>query len=204
MAFCQNCGKELMDGAKFCDSCGTPAGNTGSENQRKQVFDGELKKCPSCGAILSSDDLKCPQCGIELRNIKASSSVTNFNSVLFNTPKSDRADFITSFPIPNAKEDFFEFLYIAVGSVTQPCSAPLGSIDDQIRTAWINKYKQLKTRAPFIFAKDPESLAQVNQIFKTTKIRIPSWQKFLIFFFGGFAALIVLLVVLTNLGILNW
>ncbi|UTC43138.1 zinc-ribbon domain-containing protein [Treponema sp. OMZ 857] len=53
MAFCQNCGKELMDGAKFCDSCGTPAGNTGSENQRKQ--DDMFLIAGRCGTLIRRD-----------------------------------------------------------------------------------------------------------------------------------------------------
>ena len=28
MSFCSNCGKELMDGAAFCEECGTPVEQT--------------------------------------------------------------------------------------------------------------------------------------------------------------------------------
>ena len=43
MAFCQNCGNQLAADAKFCSNCGTPAGSTGTENVRKQLFINLLK-----------------------------------------------------------------------------------------------------------------------------------------------------------------
>lgn len=36
MAFCKNCGKELLDGEKFCASCGTPVGEAQQENTQAQ------------------------------------------------------------------------------------------------------------------------------------------------------------------------
>lgn len=40
MAFCQNCGKELNEGAKFCEGCGQAVGSVQmsatSNNQKKQ------------------------------------------------------------------------------------------------------------------------------------------------------------------------
>lgn len=43
-----------------------------------QSFDGEIKKCPSCGAVLPSMAAKYPECGFELRNTEASNSVKDF------------------------------------------------------------------------------------------------------------------------------
>lgn len=56
MSFCNNCGKELVPGAKFCFECGTPViynqYNDNSPNtKRKVVFEGEIHKCPNCGEI---------------------------------------------------------------------------------------------------------------------------------------------------------
>jgi RNA polymerase subunit RPABC4/transcription elongation factor Spt4 len=178
MAFCQNCGNQLADDAKFCSNCGTPAGIAGTENVRKQEYVGSVKKCPNCGTILSSDDIKCPQCGVELRNVKAADSITNFTTKLPNIPKREQAAFIENYPIPNTKEDFFEFLFVTIGHVTNPQEGTSYDLTvGQIDKAWRSKYKQLKLRAPIIFSNDAESLTRVNQIFKTSKPKMSSYAK---------------------------
>ena len=78
MSFCQNCGKKLEDGAKFCPQCGTPVGNTGSENIRKQEYVGKIKKCPSCGADVPSFNSKCTSCGHEFTETKIDNTVKEF------------------------------------------------------------------------------------------------------------------------------
>ena len=67
MAFCINCGHEVPDGAKFCANCGKAIGGANTGTQRKTTYDGELHKCPNCGEIINSFDLKCKACGFELR-----------------------------------------------------------------------------------------------------------------------------------------
>ena len=64
MAFCINCGSELIEGAKFCQKCGHPTklASTGY-TQRQQEFAGKLYKCPSCGEIMNSFEINCPACG---------------------------------------------------------------------------------------------------------------------------------------------
>jgi hypothetical protein len=39
---------------------------------------GDVKKCPSCGAIVQSFSTKCSDCGNEFRNIEASQNITKF------------------------------------------------------------------------------------------------------------------------------
>lgn len=78
MAFCQNCGNQLADDAKFCSNCGTPAGSTGTENVRKQEYVGSVKKCPNCGAVVTSLTAVCTSCGHEFVNTKVDKSVKEF------------------------------------------------------------------------------------------------------------------------------
>lgn len=78
MAFCQNCGNQLADDAKFCSNCGTPAGSTGTENVRKQEYVGSVKKCPNCGAVVASLTAVCKSCGHEFVNTKVDKSVKEF------------------------------------------------------------------------------------------------------------------------------
>lgn len=60
MAFCVNCGQELVEGAKFCANCGKAVDGNSSNSQRKTVYDGELHKCPNCGETINAFVTICP------------------------------------------------------------------------------------------------------------------------------------------------
>lgn len=83
MAFCQNCGKKLDDGAKFCPECGTPVGQK-DMSKRNQEYGGKIIKCPNCGEILKAFSAQCPSCGYELRGSDSSDSVKEFVQELEN------------------------------------------------------------------------------------------------------------------------
>lgn len=148
MAFCQKCGAQLADGAAFCANCGTPVGSTGTENQRRQVYEGEIRKCPNCGAVLNAFEAVCPSCGFEIRNAHVSSVVKefekqlaeiestrkdsdtkggNFIADIFDSmsygkvSKTDnlKANFIKNFPVANTKEDAFEFMILAASNIDE-------------------------------------------------------------------------------------
>ena len=114
MAFCQKCGNELPNGAKFCANCGTPAGASGSENVRKQEFVGTMKKCPNCGQILQAFQAKCPSCGHEIIGVSTTTSVREFfDKCLQILDNEQKLELINNYPIPNAKEDLLEFTLLA-------------------------------------------------------------------------------------------
>ena len=103
MKFCTNCGNQLSDQANFCDKCGSPVSNAQTppptpvaekKESRKQVFEGDIHKCPNCGTVLTSGIIKCPGCGFELRNIKASNAITDFSNKLNSISKQQKASFI--------------------------------------------------------------------------------------------------------------
>ena len=66
MPFCSNCGQRLAEGVKFCPECGAAVG--GVSSQRKQIFEGEVRKCPICGGPLKAIDITCHVCGYDLRD----------------------------------------------------------------------------------------------------------------------------------------
>lgn len=47
MAFFMNCGKQLPDGAKFCDGCGTAIGQVANQATRQTAYEGVIHKCPN-------------------------------------------------------------------------------------------------------------------------------------------------------------
>ena len=91
--------------------------------QKQQDAVAKVKKCPSCGEIIPAMSVKCPSCGYELRNVEANKSVqdlfTKINEVYSldesETIKEEKVKMlITNFPIPTAKEDILEFLFLGV------------------------------------------------------------------------------------------
>jgi hypothetical protein len=104
---------------------------------------GDVKKCPACGAIVTSFSAKCGDCGHEFSNIEANASIQKlfslltelenkysnpnekvsltslFSSALSKASNSDelinkKCELIKNFPIPNTKDDILEFLSSAV------------------------------------------------------------------------------------------
>lgn len=54
--YCQKCGAQLSDGAKFCPKCGAAQGQT--------------KYCQHCGEVIDSDCVVCPKCGKQVAELK--------------------------------------------------------------------------------------------------------------------------------------
>ena len=82
--FCQNCGNQLGDGAKFCSNCGTATGSVSgnSPSQRKEEYVGVVKKCPSCGSPMQSMDAVCTSCGHSFTKENTFDSIKEFSSRL--------------------------------------------------------------------------------------------------------------------------
>lgn len=141
MAYCVNCGTEIVSNAKFCQKCGHPTGAQNDSSTRKQEFAGKIYKCPNCGEVLKAFEINCPACGHELRGTKASSAVKEFALKLeaielrreYEKPRGlfavmeaqqrvsktdeQKISLIKSFVVPNSKEDMLEFMILATSSM---------------------------------------------------------------------------------------
>lgn len=104
---------------------------------------GDVKKCPACGSMVQSFQIKCIDCGHEFSNIESNSSINKLFEML-NDAENERKDegmsvskaiggmfanayglgggdkvdrkkktIISNFPIPTTKEDIIEFLSLA-------------------------------------------------------------------------------------------
>ena len=56
MVNCQNCGEEVVEGAKFCKNCG-------SEIVVEQANETDTKFCSNCGFEMPKTTKFCPECG---------------------------------------------------------------------------------------------------------------------------------------------
>ncbi len=150
---------------------------------------GDLKKCPSCGAPTNSFTSKCPECGHEFRNIDATSSIVQLNKILqeietvgrarkkrgfFDTEinremgiANQLATAISSFPVPNTKEDIIEFLANAVSyaNVNIGYTLPWNrSLDKNylLKTAWKSKCEQVIIKGRFSMKDDKKTLEEIE------------------------------------------
>lgn len=135
---------------------------------RAQSFEGEIKKCPNCGAVMPSMATKCPECGVELRNTGMSSSLQQFYQDLKDGNDMQDIETISNFPVPNNKEDFLDFLIMAKGEMEKDYNVRQ-DIACQKHEAWVSKFNQCKAKATLLFASDEKTLTAVNKIIADTK-----------------------------------
>lgn len=137
MKFCINCGEKLVDGAKYCHSCGFAVNaNVKNKNQRKEEYVGVVFKCSNCGATISQSTAICPSCGMKITGKDAVSSIKDFKEQLMliestrkkskfmdvytqsaNPADTKKLSLIRSFPIPNTVDDILEFILLASANI---------------------------------------------------------------------------------------
>ena len=182
MAYCSNCGAQIADNTQFCPECGSSnALGTTNSAQRQQEYAGKILKCPNCGETLKPFNANCPACGYELRSAKSTDSVreltlrleqieatrvvekprsiykaANSETIVSKTDE-QKATLISMFPIPNTKEDLFEFIILAKSNVD--CDSYKDETRDSARVisdAWKAKFEQAYEKAEVSFGNDPE------------------------------------------------
>lgn len=146
--------------------------------------EGDIKKCPACGAPVASFSTKCSDCGHEFRNTQALSSKQKMYDDLDKieieerarklnfTEKLDaenaiqrridsrKASMIGSFPLPNSKEDILEFFNLAIAE-----SQKHGGIvnDGVLNKAWKVKAKELKSKIELDLKNDPQAILLMKE-----------------------------------------
>ncbi len=203
MQYCTGCGKELPIGAKFCIKCGTKApiereAQKQTVDIRKVKFDGEAFLCAGCGGKIGAFDLACPYCGAELRNRNAAFSVqdlaerlnqieahriperTSLTDTLthhVNATDARKASCITSYPIPNTKEDIVEFMMMASANVNaRVYDGSNGYVPEGqkvVADAWMSKMDQAYEKAKLLLNNDAE-IDQIERIYLSVNKRVKS------------------------------
>lgn len=168
---------KLYDKQKEIDK--TKAESTASPKSNKM---GDIKKCPACGAIVSSYQVSCKECGYEFSDIKANSSAQLLADKLemarnkikrsqFKDRKSlgftitaeesyeeavinAQLEIIKTFPIPNTKADLLEFLTSLAPRVDAK------DVDDfELQDAYKQKFQECCTKVELLFPEDPMFLS---------------------------------------------
>lgn len=192
MAFCNNCGSPINDGAKFCSVCGkATAAYTG---ERRQIYDGVIHKCPNCGEVLDSLLTICPACGYELRDTMASQSIRDFASKIeqiertrISSPdgtltKTDEQiiSLINSFAVPNTKEDLFEFTVLSSTNIDVSLlddRIPDNNAKKAICKAWKAKLNQVYQKSIMVFDENDERFKKIERLYDQTQVKIQTKEK---------------------------
>lgn len=179
--FCVNCGAKMLRTAKFCSGCGAKADQTAASigEQDPVVYDGKLHKCRNCGETLKSFETICPTCGYELRDTYASAAIRAFAEKMEQLQQNGKSkdknniiNLIRTFPVPNTKEDLFEFIILAGANIREDRYGDLPKYKQEISDAWGAKFEQAYNKARIAFGDDPD-FSRIKEIYtiKTKEIR---------------------------------
>lgn len=116
---------------------------------------GDIKKCPSCGAVVQSYQGVCPECGYAFENIEANTSVQKLSEKLAKAGKRRfLASIISQFPIPATKSDIIELIML----IQTQLSSLEGREADEVdvyRNACTAKLQECSLKAKLMFPNDP-------------------------------------------------
>lgn len=166
---------------------------------------GDIKKCPSCGAIVESFSTRCADCGHNFSGIVANSSInrlfdmlndieskrkdssltslaTNFFGKGFGLGgdkiTSQKREIISSFPIPNSKEDILEFLALAIpkakkkkGFFVSHETQNANQAHNEFVPVWKTKCEQIIMKARFSMKEDKKTLDEIEYYAKELGIK---------------------------------
>lgn len=228
---CIKCGRPLDPGAKFCSVCGasTTVGDKTLQD-RYEMYDGALHKCPSCGARLNAFDTSCPECGYELRDAHASASLSELSARLqeiqssstrnapaafisnlvrrFSGAEDESAALIAAFPIPNTKEDLIEFIIASASNVNPDAfnglkQDALSSPERAVSRAWLTKLEQAYQKASITLGDDGDFIA-VKPLYSQTMRKV-AWAKRaeLVMFLGIGRFIIIMILIIFIMSIFS-
>lgn len=150
------------------------AESTSNSNQEKV---GKVKKCPQCGEVINPLEIKCSSCGFQLNLTISNNTLKEFLDKLMEQDGNDRktisrkTDLISHFPIPNNKEDLFEFLTICIPQIDQDIHSK-SNLERRLLEAWLLKSRQLLLKANTLFKDDKEFLRDISGLEKKVELKL--------------------------------
>ena len=153
---------------------------------------GNVKKCPACGAPITSLSIKCPDCGIEFQGLCANNTIQKLFELLNEVEKDKQPNnstigglftqiireelleeqiiqrkkqIIKTFPIPTTKSDMLEFLSVAIPLAKENKVGLLRSIFT-LDTANLENQQEYATFAPVWRTKCEEIVLKAKIVMK--------------------------------------
>ena len=75
MPFCNNCGKEVKEGTKFCSGCGASLSDEEESANTRQNTVNSGTPCPKCGSLIPFGNVACTNCGSLLNPNKHTAAI---------------------------------------------------------------------------------------------------------------------------------
>ncbi len=168
MAYCTKCGAKLVEGNAFCGNCGSPVGEQIKRKEKTTVA-----YCPACGEVVGKNETKCPACGFEIRDASEGSiallseKLDKIEAMRPRKNKDDEEDgisatdkrkinLIQTWPIPNTKEDLYEFMSMASGNCVPSQGLFASTTDNALTSAWLSTFEQSYAKAERLFGADDD------------------------------------------------
>ncbi len=129
---------------------------------------GDVKKCPSCGAMVQSFHGICPDCGYAFEDVAANESVKKLSELLNKAEQdemSDKDDYVTketivkTFPIPSSKANLIELISFIQTSITN-------EEDSDTRKAFEAKLQECFLKARLMFPNDAHLQNLIQEVDK--------------------------------------
>lgn len=183
MAFCTECGEELIEGDSFCRECGAPIA---TEHEQPDSDDVEIQpdddsdkagdsraktstpdKCPACGEPLMPGDKVCPACDYQIAKLEATSAMNEFIKGLCeveacassgSTSYNAVVEEIGRAAIPHTVEGVLAFLVIVKGRVGTSIRDYGQGLEARkaVLQAWLSKTRSVYDLARLSFSEEPE------------------------------------------------
>lgn len=201
--FCSKCGKQLREGSVFCDGCGVKIELDVTPEilkPGKNLKEGNIYKCPHCGEVLTYDALICPTCKNEIRGRKAASSVQEFSERISLENNHEKViGLIKTFPIPNNREDIFEFMLLASSNFDAKYYST-NKVSDSLASAWLSKIDQCYNKGKIMFTNQSDLYA-IEKIYNEVHHKIKSANKTKkIMIISGIALIVVSTILILEFG----
>ena len=125
---------------------------------------GDVKKCPSCGAMVQSFQGVCPECGYAFEGVDANSAIKELSNLLQRESDIEKMErIIDSFPIPMDKATLLAFL-----TWLRPQSV---DTKNPLANSYFKKYAECVNKIRVSFSTDNE-LQQFVSFFETDEQKV--------------------------------
>lgn len=123
---------------------------------------GDVKKCPSCGAIVQSYQGVCAECGYAFENVEVTYASKKLSSLLRKSnSEKEMATIIDTFPIPMEKAALIAFAtWLAPQSL---------DVQNPLSKSYQKKYDEVINKAKVTFINDKDILLLITQYEKSKK-----------------------------------
>ena len=141
------------------------------EKESPKIEKNYEKKCPKCGQILNSFVTYCPCCNYEIREEYISDSMREFTNKIINCKsEKEKITLINSFPVPNTKEDVFEFLLFASSNFDENFYV-LHLNETDISDAWLSKIELCYQKGKMLKLDDADN-TKIDELYYRVHNRI--------------------------------